>query len=43
VIAELNRTKQEVVVEYNFYDMVAEVRDLDDDETKKMKALAREL
>jgi hypothetical protein len=43
VVAELNRTKQELAVEYNWYDLEAEGRELDVDEKKRMKTLAREL
>jgi hypothetical protein len=41
VVTEVNRTKQEIAVEY--YDMEPEVRDLDEDKKNKMKALGGEL
>jgi asparagine synthetase A len=43
VIAELNKHKQIVAVEYNLLDLEAENRNLDEGEQARMKNLAREL
>jgi hypothetical protein len=43
VIAELNKHKQVVVVEYNLLDIEVETRTLDDHEQTRLKGLAREL
>jgi acetolactate synthase regulatory subunit len=43
VVAELNRAKQEVAVEYNVLDLEVEGRALDEEEKRRMKNLAREL
>jgi hypothetical protein len=43
VMVELNREKQTVAAEFNWLDMEAEQRPLDDDEFNKMKVLASEL
>jgi hypothetical protein len=42
VVAELNREKQTVAGEFNWLDMEAEQRPLDEDELNKMKSLARD-
>jgi hypothetical protein len=42
-VAELNKHKQEIVVEYNWLDDEIEHRILDDRERERMKSLAREL
>jgi hypothetical protein len=43
VIAELNRHKQEVVAEFNWLDLEAEERELEEFEKARMKELSREL
>jgi hypothetical protein len=43
VVAELNKTKQVVAVEYNCLDLEAESRELEVEEKERMKPLAKEL
>jgi hypothetical protein len=43
VVAELNREKKFVAVEFNWLDMDAEHRPLNEDELTKMRSLARDL
>jgi hypothetical protein len=43
VVAELNKTKHSIAVEYNFLDLEAENRELEVKEKERMKSLAREL
>jgi hypothetical protein len=43
VVAELNRHKQTIAVEYNMLDMESENRSLDEEEKDRLKYLTRDL